>query len=186
MRTGRVDIIIQSTDKNFLVPVGGAIIASQDKHLLGIINSLYPGRASISPCLDLFITLLSMGESGYLNMLKQRKELLNTFSSQLAEIAQKHGERLLITKENTISFAITCKDRQIGPQLFVRRTSGARHVSANEKEVLGFRFKSYGSSYDGYPVEYLTAACAIGLTQEEMELFFRRLDNLLDQSLILK
>ena len=30
-KKGRVDMLVQSTDKNFLVPVGGAILASNDK-----------------------------------------------------------------------------------------------------------------------------------------------------------
>jgi O-phospho-L-seryl-tRNASec:L-selenocysteinyl-tRNA synthase len=60
---GRVDAVIHSTDKNFCVPVGGAIICSSNSGLLNDIASLYPGRASAAPIIDLFITLLSMGES---------------------------------------------------------------------------------------------------------------------------
>jgi O-phospho-L-seryl-tRNASec:L-selenocysteinyl-tRNA synthase len=37
---------------------------------------MYPGRASMSPTLDLFITMLSMGSDGYKAMLKERKQLL--------------------------------------------------------------------------------------------------------------
>jgi O-phospho-L-seryl-tRNASec:L-selenocysteinyl-tRNA synthase len=58
---GRVDAVVQSTDKNFCVPVGGAVICSASKQLLNEIAGLYPGRASAAPVLDLFITLLSMG-----------------------------------------------------------------------------------------------------------------------------
>lgn len=43
-RLGRVDAFIQSTDKNFMVPVGGAIVASQDKNLIKEISNLYPGN----------------------------------------------------------------------------------------------------------------------------------------------
>lgn len=32
------------------------------------------GRASVGPVLDLFITLLSMGSTGYMELLKQREE----------------------------------------------------------------------------------------------------------------
>ena len=57
-RHGRLDCFIQSTDKNFLVPVGGAIVATADgRHgpeLLAKVRSTYAGRASISPLLDLF------------------------------------------------------------------------------------------------------------------------------------
>lgn len=42
-RTGRVDAFIQSTDKNFLVPVGGAVVAGFDKHMIDEISQTYPG-----------------------------------------------------------------------------------------------------------------------------------------------
>lgn len=42
-RKGRIDVFVQSTDKNFLVPVGGAIIAGFDKTILNKITSNYPG-----------------------------------------------------------------------------------------------------------------------------------------------
>ncbi|KAJ1491580.1 hypothetical protein T484DRAFT_1774224, partial [Baffinella frigidus] len=73
-----------STDKNFMVPVGGAILATctnfddlsakgpptftssspaTGSSILFFVASLYPGRASSSAMQDLFITLLSMGEA---------------------------------------------------------------------------------------------------------------------------
>lgn len=42
-RKGRIDVFVQSTDKNFLVPVGGAIIAGFDKTVLDKITRNYPG-----------------------------------------------------------------------------------------------------------------------------------------------
>lgn len=38
-----MDAFVQSTDKNFLVPVGGAIIAGFDKALVERISRIYPG-----------------------------------------------------------------------------------------------------------------------------------------------
>ncbi len=120
-RMGRVDAFVQSTDKNFLVPVGGtqpvdiplsssscslyyswwgcyegikwkkcghpsqhqqltensfhlgAIVAGPDSAFIESINSAYPGRASASPIIDLFITLLSLGSVGYKRLLRERK-----------------------------------------------------------------------------------------------------------------
>lgn len=43
-RKGRIDVFVQSTDKNFLVPVGGAIIAGFDKTILDKITRNYPGN----------------------------------------------------------------------------------------------------------------------------------------------
>jgi len=58
----RVDAIISSTDKNFMVPVGGSVIYSQQKKgLVEKINKFYPGRASSGPIIDLFLTFLEMG-----------------------------------------------------------------------------------------------------------------------------
>lgn len=76
-KVGRVDIIISSTDKNFLVPVGGSILYSPQKPKNGIIekvNKFYPGRASAAPIMDLFITFLQMGDTKLKQMIKERKE----------------------------------------------------------------------------------------------------------------
>ena len=43
-RRGRVDAYIQSTDKNFLVPVGGAIIAGFEEKFITAVGQLYPGQ----------------------------------------------------------------------------------------------------------------------------------------------
>ena len=50
MRVGRVDAVVQSTDKNFLVPVGGAVIASGDKGALEAIGQVLDVLAIVSPC----------------------------------------------------------------------------------------------------------------------------------------
>ena len=71
-RVGRLDVFVQSTDKNLMVPVGGAIIAGPDKKLISEISSSYPGRASAAPSTDMFITLLSMGVRGYKQLLNIR------------------------------------------------------------------------------------------------------------------
>ena len=39
------------------------------------VNSLYPGRASMAPLLDLLITLLHWGAAGWQQVLQQREEL---------------------------------------------------------------------------------------------------------------
>lgn len=43
MCRGRVDVYIQSTDKNFMVPVGGSIIASNNAETVSDISKCYPG-----------------------------------------------------------------------------------------------------------------------------------------------
>lgn len=60
-RKGRVDAFVQSTDKNFLVPVGGAVISGFEKSLLERIAKNYPGKSTIS-----FVQELSVVSMGHL------------------------------------------------------------------------------------------------------------------------
>ena len=64
---GRVDAVVQSTDKNFMVPVGGAIVAAGKRlpDLVEAVNKLYPGRAAVNAHLDLLMTLLHWGAQGW-------------------------------------------------------------------------------------------------------------------------
>ena len=57
-RKGRVDAIVQSTDKNFMVPVGGAVVIGKKggSEIPILVDKNYPGRASVSPILDVAIT----------------------------------------------------------------------------------------------------------------------------------
>jgi len=188
-RVGRVDVIVQSTDKNFMVPVGGAIIASQNKELIEHISQTYPGRASASPLVDMFITLMSMGSDGYKEVLSTREALVPYFKQTLSNIAIKYGERLLDTPCNSISFGMTLKTVTqhskhpsfLGSMLFNRCVSGTRVISKTMmKEISGHQFSVYGSHHDEYPeIPYLTAACAIGMTRSEIDEFCQRLDKTL-------
>ena len=134
-RVGRVDAYVQSTDKNFMVPVGGSIIAGFDAKFVDKISTTFPGRASASPSVDLFITFLSLGANGYKRLLKERKEMYTLLGTELTKVAESHGERLLKIPHNPISMAMTLtkegKDSskaitQLGSMLFKRCVSGAR------------------------------------------------------------
>lgn len=110
-RVGRIDAFVQSLDKNFLVPVGGAVIAGFDESFIQEISRMYPGervtvsvvtldpqltpvlpeailflcagRASASPSLDVLITLLGLGASGYRKLLSERKVRPSRASSRV-------------------------------------------------------------------------------------------------------
>ena len=43
-RVGRVDVVVASTDKNFLVPVGGAVVAGNDGDVIDSVGRAYPGQ----------------------------------------------------------------------------------------------------------------------------------------------
>lgn len=176
-----------------------------DSDIIQNVGKVYAGRASSAPILDLFITLLSMGLSGYRRLLAERQEILVDFRSKLSEVAGKHGERLLQCPANTISLGITLdhlvrpqnrdesqeeylKDvnKQIsyfGSMLFKRCVSGTRVVPRSEvNQIGGIQFKGFGSSTNSFPHAYMTAACAIGVSRNEVAEFFVRLDKTLKEA----
>ncbi|RWS00673.1 O-phosphoseryl-tRNA(Sec) selenium transferase-like protein, partial [Dinothrombium tinctorium] len=139
-RKGRVDAFVQSCDKNFLVPVGGAIIAGFNESLIREISKTYPGRASATSSLDVFLTLLHLGLNGYRNLLDSRKEMIQYLKNELQILAEKFGERILQTPANRISIGMTLDNfkvdgnaTEIGSMLFLRGISGARVVSSDGK-----------------------------------------------------
>lgn len=67
------------------------------------VNIFITGRASASPPMDIFITLLSLGVNGYKNLIGQRKEMYKYLKEELGKVAAKHGEKILETKNNPIS-----------------------------------------------------------------------------------
>lgn len=197
-RTGRVDAIIQSTDKNFMVPVGGAIICGPKRSFIDAISQLYAGRASMAPTLDLLITMLYMGRSGYRKALEERTEMIPYLVEKLKSVAEEFGERVLVTPNNQISFGMTLKHFApstihgeeahqgendptfLGSMLFKRCVSGTRVITGQDTKTIGtFIFQGYGAHSDTYPVPYLTAACAMGITRQEIDTFAERLSKCL-------
>lgn len=186
-RKGRVDMIVQSTDKNFMVPVGGAVLASSKVDYVKNVAQIYPGRASAQIHIDLLITLVQMGQSTWQELLKEREELFPVLKEELSKIARRYGERLLDTPHNPISMAMTLDHLEskgfsvefLGSMLFTRFVSGTRVVSRNNnnKKVCGIEFPNgFGAHCTNYPHSYLTAACALGMTRKDIEIFCTRLD----------
>ena len=71
---GRVDAIVQSTDKNFLTPVGGAIVASPNDEFLDAVSEVYAGRATAAPIAQFLAAVLSVGLEGYEKLRNQQEE----------------------------------------------------------------------------------------------------------------
>ncbi|KAK8387160.1 hypothetical protein O3P69_018073 [Scylla paramamosain] len=182
-RVGRVDAFIQSTDKNFMVPVGGAVVAGFDAQFIEHIGKMYPGRASVSPVLDLFITLLSMGVQGYTSLMTQRSEHMDYLRTRLEEVANGFDLQLLLTKNNPISMGLTIPKgvgTELGSQLFLRGVSGVRVVTPNQiKTIAGVTLKGWGAHHPNYPHGYLTAAAALGMTKADVDTFMGRLEKCL-------
>ncbi|XP_075424519.1 O-phosphoseryl-tRNA(Sec) selenium transferase isoform X2 [Ascaphus truei] len=188
-RVGRIDAFVQSLDKNFMVPVGGAVVAGFNESFLQEISKMYPGRASASPSLDVLITVLSLGASGYKNLLQERKEMFVYLSNELKKLAEGNNERLLDTSHNPISLAMSLRNvneqsgaavTQLGSMLFTRQVSGARVVPlGTSQSINGYDFKGFTSHCNNYPCAYLIAASAIGIKMQDVDLFIKRLDKCL-------
>lgn len=166
------------------------MVFSSDEKLLAKLNSLYPGRASISPIVDLFITLLSMGRAGFARLLKERKENFVYLQETVAKVLEPLGERVLVTPSNKISLAFTIGKIVSNPKfkndatffgsyLFKRRVMGARVVGESVSTLEGIEFKNYGSHHQAFPhLPYVTVASAIGSSRHEIDEFAQLLKKL--------
>lgn len=212
--------VVQSTDKNFMVPVGGAVVLSPSPKFIDAVSNSYPGRASMTPILDLFITLLSMGQDGYRTFLRERLRVRSEMLSGLQALCDKHGLQILSAPGNTISTGVSLsallgalQERTIntvsianqgesvnsssnkmeansvqgeqlsflGSMLYQRCVSGCRVVTCTgeTKQISGFPFTDWGAHINAYPHHYLTVACSVGITDQDVVLFLERLDKVL-------
>lgn len=106
------------------VPVGGAVVCGPDNRIVSAVSKLYPGRASVSPVMDVFVTLLAIvrapahkpqvspprqrlcvsaqGVVGWTGLLRQRKEVFPHLAAKLREFAAATGERVLLSRDNPV------------------------------------------------------------------------------------
>lgn len=196
-KKGKVDLVVSSTDKNFLVPIGGALVYSANSGLISKVGKNYPGRASISPILDVFISFLEIGKDKYIELIKERKEKYKVLWNKMEIVAKKYNERLLCMKNNKISIGVTLGNiikeagtarkediTEIGAMFYNRQISGVRVITENETEydICGYKFKNYGSSCEKYTyLPYLTFACAIGISDWEIEEFVSKFEKIIGE-----
>lgn len=199
MRVGRVDAVVQSTDKNFLVPVGGGLLFSADRAFVDTVARTYAGRASAVCAEDMLVTLLEMGRAGLARLTAERKRLFAVLRREVARVAEAHGERVLHVPRNPISLAITMdrhvdpcqqqgrqqqqQQQHVGAMLFQRCCSGARlHVhDARTSTVCGLELANWGGHCSTLDHSYLNVACAIGMEEAEIAVFCARLDAVLTE-----
>lgn len=121
----------------------------------------------------------------YKALLAEREAMADHLQLKLSEVAAKHGERVLSSPNNRISFGMTLDsftggggdETYLGSMLFTRSVSGTRVVPQNvTSSVGGLAFNGFGSSHPAYPHAYLTAAAAIGGTRAEANRFVDTLD----------
>ena len=193
-KIGNVTLVVSSTDKNFMVPVGGSLVYSSNSEMVEKLKKNYPGRASISPLLDLFISFLEMGKNKYKKLISDRKEKYKILIKKIGEIADKYGEKVVALNNNKISILFTLgkiveksgnKDaKEIGSMCFNRQISGVRVITSSKgqtKNIAGYDFLNYGSSCDNYKyLPYLTFSCAIGIIDEEIDGFVNKIDKIFE------
>ena len=143
---GRIDMFVQSTDKNLMVPVGGAIIAGFKSSEIKSVAEHYAGRASASQTLDVFMTLLSLGRTEYIRLSKDREEVFE----YLKDSIQNLDVKLIKLQNNPISIAFTLnkynfewkKLTMLGSMLYKRGVSGARVLTTlDHKSIEGVFFQ---------------------------------------------
>lgn len=172
---GRVDVIVQSTDKNFLTPVGGSIIASPNEDLLMEISSTYPGRATASPILQFVIAILSLGIKGYEQLRDKQALCKQLLEEKLDALANKYGERLLeVWNPTAVAMTLNSKrePKKVGYQLYALRVTGARVLNPTD----------FGVCCKKYVSPYITMSAAIGCSEKDMLTAVKRLDKVLQSA----
>jgi O-phospho-L-seryl-tRNASec:L-selenocysteinyl-tRNA synthase len=172
---GRVDAIIQSTDKNFLTPIGGAIIASPSESFIQEISQCYAGRATAAPIIQFFAAILSLGIQGYEKLRDTQEQNRLLLGDLLTEFAEAHNERVLQV-DNPIASAITLNQydpQKIGGILYELRVTGPRAYTKGTE---------WGACYTDYPNNYLCFNSAIGTTEADIREAIQRLEKALEQS----
>lgn len=158
---GRVDAIVQSSDKNFLTPVGGSIVVSPKSEIITWTSDTYAGRATAAPIVQTLAALLALGHKKYKELQLQQIENLSLLKENLLRIAKKLDQRVLDVK-NPVALAITMDGlnvHDIGARLYNARVTGPRSVESGE----------YGSSTDDYPHNYIVMNAAIGVRKSDIE-----------------
>lgn len=171
---GRVDAIIQSTDKNFLTPVGGSIIASPNPDFVEKVSKMYAGRASAAPIAQFLAAILSLGVGRYEELRREQEQNRRLLGESLGELAKKHGERLLDVF-NPIAAAMTLTKydaKKVGYDLYTLRVTGPRVLEESD----------FGNCCQRYHSPYITINAAIGSTRRDVLLATEKLEKVLKQA----
>lgn len=162
---GRVDAIIQSTDKNFLTPVGGSLIASPAKENIIKISQAYAGRASATPVVNFLISMLSLGINGYQKLIEEQQQNRKLLEEKLSIVAKNLNERILEIY-NPVAVALSLENLKeehlfaIGGALYNLRVTGPRVYNPKES--------AFGTCCENYPTPYIVMNAAIGSKKEDI------------------
>jgi len=175
---GRVDAIIQSTDKNFLTPVGGSVIASPNKDIITKISQSYAGRASATPVVNFLISMLSLGINGYKKLLEEQKINRELLEKRLSQTANNIRERLLEVF-NPVAVALSLENLKkeqltaLGGALYNLRVTGPRVYNPKDD--------GFGTCCENYPTPYIVMNAAIGATITDINSAIERFEKAYEQ-----
>lgn len=170
---GRVDAVVQSTDKNMLTPIGGAVIASPSKESITKISQAYAGRASATPVVNFLISMLSLGIKGYKQLLSEQKQNRKLLGQKLQNLAKKLDERVLKIF-NPVAVAMSLNNLEaehltaLGGALYNLRVTGPR--------VYNPRQNVFGSCSEDYIHPYIVMNAAIGAKSKDIIQAVERLE----------
>jgi O-phospho-L-seryl-tRNASec:L-selenocysteinyl-tRNA synthase len=158
---GRVDAVVQSSDKNFLAPVGASIVVTPKENFIDSIADTYAGRATAAPIVQTLAALLAIGLDTYKDLQKEQLENKALLEEKLTEIANRLEQKVL-SVWNPVACAITMDGldvREIGARLYNARVTGPRAVEMG----------AMGSSVENYPHSYIVMNAAIGASKTDVE-----------------
>ncbi len=158
---GRVDAVVQSSDKNFLAPVGASIVVTPKENFIDSIADTYAGRATAAPVVQTLAAMLAIGLDTYKDLQKEQLDNKALLEEKLTEIATKLEQKVL-SVWNPVACAITMDGldvREIGARLYNARVTGPRAI---EKGAMG-------SSVENYPHSYIVMNAAIGASKTDIE-----------------
>jgi O-phospho-L-seryl-tRNASec:L-selenocysteinyl-tRNA synthase len=175
---GRVDAIIQSTDKNMLTPIGGAVIASPREEIITKVSQAYAGRASATPIVNFLISMLSLGIKGYERMLLEQQQNRKLLEEKLQTLATKLDERIMKIF-NPVAVAMSLNNLKkeqltaLGGALYNLRVTGPRVYNPREKV--------FGTCCEDYKQPYIVMNAAIGAQSKDIILAIERLEKAYSQ-----
>jgi O-phospho-L-seryl-tRNASec:L-selenocysteinyl-tRNA synthase len=175
---GRVDVIIQSTDKNVLTPVGGAILASPNKAILRKISKAYAGRASGTPIVNFLISMLSLGIEGYQKLIDEQVQNHQLLKDLIGTFAEKKNEKILDVF-NPVAVAMTLNNLHedklfdLGGALYNLRVTGPRVHNPSQN--------LFGTCCSEYKTPYIVMNAAIGATKDDILSAVERLEKAYSQ-----
>ena len=141
------------------------MIASPTNESIDKISQAYAGRASATPVVNFLISMLSLGISGYQELIEEQQQNRKILEEKLLEVAKKINERLLEV-HNPVAVALsldTLKPDQLnalGGALYNLRVTGPRVYNPTEK--------SFGTCCENYTTPYIVMNAAIGSKKKDI------------------